>query len=148
MDIDASVIADFRAYYPEFSDTSDWPDATLERYLWDATQETGSSRWGSYSADPAPNFKARGLFAYAAHRAAVARAAQRAMEAGGTPSAPARAESKSVGDESVTYAVHRPDSGARMDSVGDLNTTVYGQEFLRLRNRAAMGAATTGGRVL
>ena len=148
MNIDSTIIADFRAYYPEFGDSTVWTGAQVERYLWDAAQETGSSRWGSYSADPAPNFKARGLFAYAAHRAVIARAAQKATEAGGTPSAPARAESKSVGDESVTYAVHRPDSGARADSTGDLDSTVYGQEFLRLRQRAAMGPATTGGRIV
>ena len=141
MEIDSTIIADFRAYYPEFSDDTAWTDATVERHLWDAAQETGSSRWGAYSTAPAPNFKARGLFAYAAHRAVLARRTAKAVEAGGAPSAPARAESKTVADESVTYAVHRPDSGARADSVGDLDTTAYGQEFLRLRNRAGMGMA-------
>ena len=143
VEITSAVVDDFRAYYPEFSDSGQWPDARLTQHLEDADQETGSGRWGKYQSDP-PNFKARGLFAYAAHRAVIANAAAKATEAGGVPSAPARAESKQVGDESVTYAVHRPDSGSRADTVGDLDSTVYGQEFLRLRKRAGTGAATTG----
>lgn len=143
VDITASVITDFRVYYPEFSDPAIWSDTALTRHLEDADQETGSGRWGAYSSGP-PALKARGLFAYAAHRAVIANAAAKAVAAGGVPSAPARAESKQVGDESVTYAVHRPDSGERADAVGDLNSTVYGQEFLRLRKRAGMGATTTG----
>lgn len=143
VDITATVISDFRGYYPEFSDSGVWPDATLTRHLEDADEETGSGRWGSYGSGP-PSFKARGLFAYAAHRAVVAKAAADAVSSGGVPSATVQAESKQVGDESVTYAVHRPDSGARADTVGGLAATVYGQEFLRLRKRAGTGAATTG----
>ncbi len=144
MEITADVITAFRDHYPEFSDATKWSDNLLTKHLRVADQETGSSRWGKYSNDPGPNFKARGLFAYAAHRAVMSEAARKAVEAGGTPGAPAQAESKSVGDESVSYAVHRPDSAARADSVGNLQSTIYGQEFLRLRHRASMGAATTG----
>ena len=144
MEITASVVSAFRDFYPEFSDSTTWPDNLLTKHLRVADQETGSTRWGKYSTDPGPNSKARGLFAFAAHRAVMSEAARKAVEAGGTPGAPAQAESKSVGDESVSYAVHRPDSASRADNVGNLQSTIYGQEFLRLRHRASMGAATTG----
>lgn len=144
MDITADVVSAFREFYPEFSDKDDWSDDLLTKHLRVADQETGSSRWGKYSKDPGPNFKAQGLFAYAAHRAVISNAAKRAVEAGGTPGSPAQVESKSVNDESVSYAVHRPESSAGAASAGDLPSTIYGQEFLRLRQRAGMGAVTTG----
>lgn len=142
MDITSNVISAFRAYYPEFSDTTAFPDTDVTRHLEDALAETGK-RWGSYGENP-PSFRARGMFAYAAHQLVLARAAKKAVEAGGTPSAPAQAESKQVGDESVTYAVARPETSAAGDARGDFASTIYGQEFLRLRKRAGMGAATTG----
>lgn len=142
MDITASVISAFRAYYPEFSDDTTWTDTEVTRYLEDATMETGN-RWGAYGENP-PSFRARGMFAYAAHRLVIAKAARNAVQAGGTPAAPAQAESKQVGDESVTYAVTRPETAAQADARGDLASTLYGQEFLRLRKRAGMGAASTG----
>lgn len=142
MDITASVITAFRAYYPEFSDDTVWTDAEVTRHLEDAIAETGK-RWGGYAEDP-PSFKARGMFAYAAHRLIIAKAARNAVAAGATPGAPVQAESKQVGDESITYAVTRPQTAAEADARGDLASTIYGQEFLRLRKRAGMGAASTG----
>jgi len=143
MQIDAQVISDFRGYYPEFADNTEWPDDQVTRYLQEADDETGSSRWGGYKASPA-SFKARGLYAYAAHRAMIRRAVQTAAQNGQTPASMQTVTSKSVGDESVQYATHTPESGTRQDQLGDLMTTIYGQEFLRLRNRAGTGAATTG----
>ncbi len=144
MDITADVVTAFRDYYPEFSDATTWPDPLITKHLRVSDQETGSSRWGKYSASPGPNFKARGMFSYAAHRAVISKASQKAAEAGGTPAAPTQVESKSVGDESVSYSVYRPDSAAMAYQTGDLPSTIYGQEFLRLRHRAGMGAVTTG----
>ena len=144
MEITASVVNDFRSYYPEFSDSAVFSDAELTRYLQDADQETGSSRWGAYAASP-PNLKARGLFAYAAHQAVLARARRKAVENGQVPGAPATVESKSVGDESVSYAVGPAETGARADVSGNLGSTYYGQEFRRLRHRAGSGGTTTGG---
>lgn len=143
MDITASVLSDFRIYYPEFGDDAVWSDGELTRHLHDADQETGSTRWGAYAGSP-PSFKARGLFAYAAHRAVMAQATRKAVQAGGSPAAPARTQSKSVGDESWTYAVATPESGSISDAQGDLPSTYYGQEFLRLRRRAGAGGGNTG----
>lgn len=138
--INAQIISDFRARKPEFADTNAWPDDTLEQYLQDADAETGSTgRWGSYAN---PSFKQRGMFAFAAHLAVINRAVQNAVAAGGVPTALQQAQSKTVGDESVSYASAAPGS-SESDSAGSLRSTFYGQEFLRLRRRASMGAATT-----
>lgn len=136
MEITPEIIEAFRAFYPEFADADKWPDPTLTRYLREADEETGR-RWGPYGDF---SLKQRGMFAYAAHRAVLAKAAARATEAGGIASAPAQVSSKSVGDESVSYAVSVPASGVEANQLGDLRSTIYGIEFLRLRTRAGMGA--------
>lgn len=141
-DITAQIVTDLRTYYPELADAAVWADATLVRYLQEGDQETGSRRWGSYSVSPA-KLKARGMFAYAAHKAALGRAREAALMGGNVPTAPAKVQSKSVGDESVSFAVAAP-TASEAAQTGDLNTTIYGQEFLRLRKRAGMGMATTG----
>ena len=143
--INAQVVSDFRTYYPEFTDKNEWPDAAITRHLEDADDETGSSRWGdSYQGQP-PNFKARGLFAYAAHRLVLAKARERAVAAAAAPGAAAPVQSKSGGDECVTYATQVPETSAKADQIGDLRSTAYGQEVLRLRRRA--GAGVGGARV-
>ena len=143
MDIRADVISAFRTYYPEFSDASTWPDADVRRHLEDGVFETGG-RWGAYEEEPRLSLRARGLFAYAAHSLVIARQRRKAVEAGGTPGAPSPVQSKDVGDESVSYAVQAPEGDANAIAQGALTTTVYGQEFLRLRRIAGAGAATTG----
>lgn len=143
MPVDADTISDFRGYYPEFADDSAWADAQVQRALEAGDSETGSGRWGGYTASPA-SLKARGLYAYAAHSLVLARARLNAVEAGGVPSAANQAQSKTVGDESVTYSAPSY-SASEAAQVGDLDATMYGQEFMRLRRRAGTGAATTGG---
>lgn len=146
MDVTVITVDDFRDYYPEFSDETDYTDNSVLKALHNANAETGSKRWGSYSFDASTlkaSFKARGLFAFAAHTVALAKASQRATEAGMVASAPARVASKTVGDESVSYAVPTP-TATQAAGMGDLNTTIYGQEFMRLRRRAGAGIATTG----
>lgn len=144
MEITAQVITDFREYYPEFVEPGTsgaavvYPDSLLSRVLCEADAETGR-RWGRYDAGPC-SLKKRGMFAYAAHRASLAMAAARATENGGVAAAPSRVASKSVTDESVGYAVRAPGSADEAMGLGDLDTTIYGLEFLRLRRRAGMGA--------
>lgn len=143
MEITDDIIADFREFYPEFVDdgetgaTVTFSKTLLTRILCEADEETGA-RWGAYDAG-ACSLKKRGMFAFAAHKAVLAKAVQRATSAGGIPSAPARVSSKSVGDESASYAVAAPGSASEAARIGDLNTTSYGQEFMRLRKRAGMG---------
>lgn len=136
MDITPDIVSAFRAYYPGFADTADWPDAMVTRYLAEGDMETGN-RWGRYDLGVA-SIKKRGMFAFAAHRLVLAKAADNAVANGGTPAAPARLASKSIGSESASFAVPTP-TAAEQERYGDLLTTIYGLEFIRLRQRAAMG---------
>jgi len=124
--------AEFRAKYPQF-DASGWPDSVVEQALCDGDAETGGSGWGVYE-DACGNFKQRGQFAYAAHWLSVTFPTG---ISGVTPGASRNAvSSKSVGDESIGYAVATPvDSGTSW-----LTSTQFGQQFIRLRRRAGMGA--------
>ena len=142
LEITAQVISDMRSYYPEFGDSADWTDATLTRYLEEAVQETGSQRWGGYKISPA-SLKARGMFAYTAHKAALGKMREQALLSGMTPTAPKKVAGKTVGDESIQYETTALEAGQAVQT-GDLNKTIYGEEFLRLRKRASMGIATTG----
>lgn len=137
MDITTQVISDFRVYFPEFNDSSRWSDTILSLVLSEGDEETGSSRWGVYAAT---SFKARGMFSFAAHRAVIREAVARATSAGGIAAGAAEVQSKSVGDESVSFAAASV-TVSESAPLSDLNSTSYGKEFLRLRNRAGMGPA-------
>lgn len=139
MDITAQVLTDFREWYPEFVSVVDYPDAALTRALCIADQETGSKRWGAYDVAKC-NIKPRGLFAYAAHYTAMRELTENAAAGGVAMSPTGTVSGKSVGDESVSYAVAAPASLAEQAQYGDLSSTTYGQEFLRLRRRVSMGA--------
>lgn len=132
MDITAQIVTDFRTYYPEFKDVTVWPDDEVIRALEEGDSETGK-RWLGYYDRPA-SIKKRGLFAFAAHRLVM-----RQRAAKGNVGAAYAISSKSVGDESTSYAVPAVSSGD-LDINGDLPLTTYGQEFLRLRRRAGTGA--------
>lgn len=141
MEITQTIIDDFLERYPAFDDAALYSQDEITFALEDSDQETGK-RWGKYQRDPF-SLKARGMFAYVAHRLSIDRLAAQATENGMTPPAPAQVASKSVGDESISYAVATPDADKSV-GWGDLNSTVYGREFMRLRKRAGMGAVTTG----
>lgn len=140
MEITTEVIEDFRTYYPEFSDDYVWTNPSLRRALCEADSETGSKRWGAFEIGSC-KLKNRGMYAYAAHRIVLDSLASRAVSAGGVPSGASQVQSKSVADESVSYAAQTPESSGIADQTGDLRSTKYGLEFLRLRKRAGMGAA-------
>ena len=52
MEISAQIIADFRTYYPEFKDTTKWPDDEVKLALEEGDSETGK-RWLGYYDRPA-----------------------------------------------------------------------------------------------
>lgn len=130
MDITLEIVTAFRDYYNEFSDVTDWPDGMVTRSLEEADDETGR-RWGAYKPR---SIKLRGMFAFAAHRLAMRRITLAVAGGGGLTSTPYAVSSKSVADESVSYAVPTQ-SVMEQISNGDLMLTVYGLEFLRLRKR-------------
>lgn len=127
IEITPQVIAYFRAYFPAFADVTKYPDNLVEMLLEEAAQETGS-RWGGYDA----LLRRRGMFNYVAHKLTL-RDMQTAAGVGGGVS-PDLVSSKSVGSESVSYAVATPSVADRV-KYGDWLLTAYGIEFLRLRSR-------------
>lgn len=137
LDITPAIISAFRLDFDGFEDVTAWPDAKVQRVLERADRETGSTRWGAYSDH---SIKQRGMFNFAAHTLIMKKAESTATTAGGAPSAIGQVQSKSVGDESVSYAVNQ-----RSADLGDgaLSATSYGQEFIRLRRRVAAGGSSS-----
>ena len=136
MDITPEVIEAFRADFSGFASSDTWADPVLTRALARADKETGSARWGEYDDF---SIKQRGMFNFAAHSLSLNAANTKATAMGGTPSATAQVQSKTVADESVTFAV-----GVSGSSVDDsLKATAYGQEFIRLRRRVGAGGANS-----
>lgn len=135
MDITPEIIASFRAANTAFSNVTTYPDAMVSGALCEADAETGGKGWGGYQ-DECHNFKRRGMFLYACHYLAVLypNGAAGAIS-GGTKGIVA---SKAVGDESVSMYTGSY-AGLR---AGDewLAASVFGQQWLRLRRRAGMGA--------
>lgn len=140
MEITDQIISDFREWYDEFSDTTQWSNPAVKKALCKADFQTGSSRWGVYNfEDMCGNFKALGLFAYAAHILSISNAAKMTTQAGQIATAIAPVSSKSVGSESVGFA--RSSGGVHATGFDDLlNSTVYGQEYLGYWNSASQGA--------
>ncbi len=132
MDINSQIVADFRDYYPEFSDGITWSDKDITQALEEGDSETGR-RWLTYTARPA-SIKKRGMFAFAAHQLVM-----RKRAAGGDVGAAYAISSKSVGDESTSFSVPSVTADDLIIN-GDLPLTTYGLAFLRLRRRAGTGA--------
>jgi hypothetical protein len=126
-------IAAFRLAYPAFADDSLWSDSTVEAALYEGDAETGGCGWGGYADEPS-NFKRRGQFLYAAHWLAVTYPNGESSTVGASQLITA---SKSVGDESISYAAPTAQTDA-----GDawLASSSFGQQFMRLRKRVGMGA--------
>lgn len=136
MDITPEIITLFRTNYPEYSDDTAWPDAIVTQALCEGDAETGGCGWGAYDT-PCQNFKQRGMFLYAAHWLFKRYPNGAETASAVNPNSSFAANSKSVGDESVSL-----DSGSNDISFGDawLKSSAYGQQFLMLRKRAGMGA--------
>lgn len=135
MDITTEVLSAFREDKKGFSDSTVWSDREIKRALQKADRETGSSRWGVYKD---LSFKQEGLFSYAAHYLIMSAREAKLTKNNGVAPTVAPIASKSVGDESVSYSVA---GGATLRNTGEvwLSATAYGQEFIRLRRRAAAG---------
>lgn len=134
MQITPAIVTDFRTFLNgQFSDEDKWPDDIIIDVLCEADAETGGSGWGAFELD-CNNFKRRGMYLFAAHWLTFFYGDNPANGVGGI--ARLNTQSKSVGDESISYRV-----ASMMDAGNDaLTYTVYGQQFYRLRRRAGMGA--------
>lgn len=132
MTITGVEVAAFKVAFPAFSSFDEWPDTVITSALIEGDAESGGSGWGGYVDDPA-NFKRRGMFLFAAHWLASTYPKGASDVSAQSGSAKKIVSAKSVGDESVSYAVE-------VGSNGWLSSTSFGQQFVRLRRRAGMGA--------
>jgi len=122
-------VTDFRVRFPEFSDTTEYPDARIEMFIEDSADlyiGTDELRWGG-KYDKAQAF-------LSAHLLTVGTGS----EAGDSGAKVGPIQSKTAGGVSVTRAVAA--STSRSDNDEFLMTTVYGQQFLTIRNRCFIGA--------
>lgn len=136
-DITAEIITLFRTQHPSFQSVTVWPDTVVTSGLCEGDVESGGAGWGAFG-DECSNFKQRGMFFYAAHwllSLYPSGATDPTAESGAANFA---VNSKSVGDESITFN----NGNLSQASVGDasLASTKWGQQFMRLRKRAGMGA--------
>lgn len=121
--------ASFRQNFPEFADTTKYPDAQVTFWLGYATRLLYSvDRWADMLDD--------GIQFVMAHQLALAARSQAAASAGGAPGSTAGAvASKSVGGVSVSY-----DTGAALlQDGGYWNLTTYGIQFWQLAMLVGMG---------
>lgn len=136
VEVTPAIIADFRAFYEEFSDSATWSDAKITKALYIARGELDACRWGDYKSY---SLLQRGWFALAAHYLTWNTATTDATTADGSASTPYAVASKGVRDESVSYAI--PSANASLTTwEAALALTPYGVEYLHLRGRAGMGA--------
>jgi len=130
MQITSEIIDQFREFFPGIAADN----CIITNALTEGDQETSSTRWGSY--DPAStNIKRRGMFYFAAHWLLINHPNKTPSPKDGQAANPVA--SKSVGDESVSYAVITEGLNA---ADAWLMTTSYGQQYARLRRRVGMGA--------
>lgn len=113
----------FRDEYPEFKDV---PDSTIDHFLESSALVISKKAWGK--------LYDLGLFAYTAHRLAVKGFLNIGLD--GNPIFSngenfKSVSSKSAGGLSIGYTSQG--STVSNASDGDLSSTTYGQEFLRLR---------------
>lgn len=137
IEVTPAIIADFRAFYPEFVNPVTWTDIQITKALYIARGEFGGcAHWGDYKPY---SFFQRAWFALAAHYLTWNKATTDASGADGSASTPYAVSSKSVRDESVSYAIPAANAGLTVWEAS-LALTPYGLEYLHLRSRAAMGA--------
>jgi Protein of unknown function (DUF4054) len=120
--------AQFRADFPEFSDTSKFSDAMLTTWIAASIRQVDEERW----ADSA----VLGAELCAAHFIVLAARDQAQAVAGGLPGAVTGIQtSKSVSDVSVSYDV----GSVLAADAGHWNSTTYGIRFSRLQRLFGAG---------
>ncbi|MCE2563375.1 DUF4054 domain-containing protein [Komagataeibacter sp. FNDCF1] len=121
--------SDFLTLFPEFSDTTRYPTATITMWLTVAAQFVDQRRWGdSYNL---------GLSLFVAHELVLGQQAAIASAAGSVPGVTTGVvASKSVGPLSKSYDT----SISKYDDAGFWNLSSYGQRYWYF-----MGLFGTGG---
>lgn len=121
--------ASFRATFPEFASTTDYPDAQVSFYLGLAAQQLDPVRW-----DTSLDYGAQ---LFTAHYLAIGYRDQQAAAVGGAPGVPTGPQaSKAVDKVSASYntqAITYADGGF-------WNATTYGLRFWQLARLIGAGA--------
>lgn len=138
MDITAEIITDFRNKYPNFADVIQYPDTILNIALSEGDVETGSSRWGVY-VNENNNFKQRGMFLYSAFWLTITYPKNASDNSKISIKSKYAISQKSVADESMSFDNGVSQANGSSD-YSFLSSNIFGQQFLRLRKRAGMGA--------
>lgn len=123
------VIATFRAAFPEFANTSTYPDAQITFWATLAEQQVVQRIWG--------DVWGLGVQLYVAHEITLAAQNVQAAAVGGSPGQSGGiANSKAVGAVNVAY-----DAATQTEKdAGWWNRTTYGQQFIRLTRIFGAGA--------
>lgn len=111
----------FRTVFPEFADTTVYPDTLVDFWAELAEMQVLESVWR--------NAHTKGVYLYVAHELTLAAQSAKAGKQGGVPGTSGGvANSKTVGSVSVSYDTT---STAEKDA-GYWNLTNYGKQFIRL----------------
>lgn len=124
----------FRTNYPEFVDTTVYPDSQVAYYLNLAGLLLNANRW--------KRLLDTGTELFIAHNLVLEANAQKTSAAGGVPGAMTGVvSSKSVDKVSVSY-----DTGAAiMPNAGHWNLTIYGARYVKLSRMFGAGPMQVGG---
>lgn len=127
------TVSQFRLDYPEFTDTTLYPDSQITYYLNLAGLLLNVCRWG--------NILNVGAELFVAHNIAIERQAQATAINGGVPGiSSGPVSSKSVDKVSVSY-----DTQAGLETgAGHWNLTIYGTRFIRLAKMMGSGPIYVG----
>jgi hypothetical protein len=125
--------ASLRALYPEFGDTTKYPDTSINEWLRVAARMLDAGRWGDLL-----DF---GVTLFVCHRIALAGIRAKAAAAGGAPGTSSGVvSSKSVDKVSISYDV----ATSSEEGGGHWNLTDYGKEWLRQARIVGAGPLTVG----
>ena len=132
MDITPDIIGHFRDKYPYFQAVGVYPDDTVSLALAYADDQTNSAGWGGYDNTPL-NLKQNGMFTWTANWLCVTYPEGASQPSKMNPYPDYATSSKSVGDESISYAVDTPPMTDQF-----YMKTHWGQQFLGYKLRASM----------
>lgn len=122
-----------RIRFPEFADVTEYPDATVDYFISLAAGELEAPVWGS--------FFEQGSYALAAHMMKLAKDSASAGSGGVAP--PGAITQVKTGDLQVSYG-STAGGGASIPGDEGLRTTIYGLEYIRLRELVVATPFTIG----
>lgn len=124
-----ATVSSLRIQFPEFGDTTVYPDSIIQMWLTTATHFVNADKWGD-STD-------LGVLLFACHRVALARMASTARTPGQYSGI---LTSKGADGISAGYDA----SAITLEGKGHWNLTTYGLQFQELANLFGMGPVQVG----